>query len=129
ADVLAEHEQVIVISDEIYEHINFTGQHVSIGTFEVVADRTVTVNGFSKAFAMTGWRLGYMGAPQWIADACVKIQGQFTSGANAFSQKAGADALDADMGPTIAMTKAFRERRDLVIDLLSQVPHFRVNKP
>ena len=129
ADVIAPHEQIIVVSDEIYEHINFTAKHVSIGTFVGLKDRTVTVNGFSKAFAMTGWRLGYMGAPQWIADACIKIQGQFTSGANSFSQKAGAFALDASMVPTEEMTKAFRYRRDLVIDLLEQIPLFLVNRP
>lgn len=129
ADVLSMHEQIVIISDEIYEHINFTGRHVSIGTFDGVRERTVTVNGFSKAFAMTGWRLGYMGAPQWIADACVKIQGQFTSGANAMSQRAGAVALDADMTPTHEMTAAFSRRRDLIIGLLEQVPLFLVNRP
>jgi aspartate aminotransferase len=129
ADVLGRHEQVVVVSDEIYEHINFTEAHVSIGSFDSVKDRTVTVNGFSKAFAMTGWRLGYMGAPQWIADACTKIQGQFTSGANSMSQKAGADALDADMTPTIEMTNAFLKRRNLIIGLLEQIPLFKVNKP
>jgi aspartate aminotransferase len=129
AEVLERYEQVIVVSDEIYEHINFTDAHVSIGSFDAVKDRTVTVNGFSKAFAMTGWRLGYMGAPQWIADACTKIQGQFTSGANSMSQKAGAEALNADMAPTTAMAEAFLRRRDLIISLLEQIPLFKVNKP
>ncbi len=129
ANVIEQHEQIIVVSDEIYEHINFTDKHVSIGTFDGVRDRTVTVNGFSKAFAMTGWRLGYMGAPQWIADACTKVQGQFTSGANSMSQKAGAEALDADMAPTVEMTKAFHKRRDLVIELLEHIPLFLVNRP
>jgi aspartate aminotransferase len=129
AEVIAPHEQITVVSDEIYEHINFTGKHVSIGTFPGVKERTVTVNGFSKAFAMTGWRLGYMGAPQWIADACIKVQGQFTSGANSMSQKAGAVALDSDMSPTEEMTKAFARRRDLVIELLEQIPLFMVNRP
>jgi len=90
ANLVAQHEDLYIIADEIYEYINFTGKHVSIGAFEQVKDRTVTVNGFSKGFAMTGWRLGYLGAPQWIASACSKMQGQFTSGANAFGQKAAA---------------------------------------
>ncbi len=129
AAVIAPHDQIVIVSDEIYEHINFTNEHISIGTFPEISDRTVTVNGFSKAFAMTGWRLGYMGAPQWIADACAKIQGQFTSGANSFGQKAGAVALDADMTPTEQMKEAFHKRRDLVISLLEQIPRFKVNRP
>lgn len=129
ADVLAKHENIIIISDEIYEYINFTGKHVSIGSFENVRDRTVTVNGFAKGFAMTGWRLGYMGAPKWIADACTKIQGQITSGATSFGQKAGAYALMADLTPTYEMREAFRRRRELVIGLLSEIPGFKVNHP
>jgi aspartate aminotransferase len=129
ADVLAKHENIIIISDEIYEYINFTGKHVSIGSFDNVKDRTVTVNGFAKGFAMTGWRLGYMGAPKWIADACTKIQGQITSGATAFGQKAGAYALMSDLSPTYEMREAFRRRRELVIGLLSEIPGFKVNHP
>lgn len=129
ADVLAKHENIIIISDEIYEYINFTGKHVSIGSFDNVRDRTVTVNGFAKGFAMTGWRLGYMGAPKWIADACTKIQGQITSGATAFGQKAGAFALMSDLSPTYEMREAFRRRRELVIGLLSEIPGFKVNHP
>lgn len=129
AAVAARHPQLIVISDEIYEWINFTGRHVSIGSFDEIRDRTVTVNGFAKGFAMTGWRLGYMGAPKWIADACAKIQGQFTSGANAFGQKAAAYALTADMGPTLQMREAFHKRRELVVGLLSGIPGFKVNQP
>ncbi|MEL7021082.1 MAG: pyridoxal phosphate-dependent aminotransferase [Bacteroidota bacterium] len=129
ANIVAAHEQITIVSDEIYEHINFTDTHISIGSFEQVKDRTVTVNGFSKGFAMTGWRLGYMGAPQWIAKACTKIQGQFTSGANAFGQMAGAHALEADMAPTHEMRTAFLERRELVRELLGQIPGFKVNKP
>mgnify|MGYP000135582496 CR=1 FL=1 len=129
ADVIAPHENIMIISDEIYEYINFVGGHVSIGTFENVKDRTVTVNGFSKGFAMTGWRLGYMGAPAWLASACAKIQGQITSGANAFGQKAAAFALMADMKPTQAMKETFLERRDMMIDLLREIPGFKVNKP
>ncbi len=129
ANVVAQHDQVYIISDEIYEYINFTDAHASIGTFEEVRDRTVTVNGFSKGFAMTGWRLGYMGAPKWLASACTKIQGQFTSGASSFGQMAGAHALLSDMTPTMRMRDAFLQRRDLVIDLLSQIPGIKVNKP
>lgn len=129
ADVVAAHEDIYIIADEIYEYINFTGQHVSIGSFENVKDRTITVNGFSKGFAMTGWRLGYIGAPKAIAAACSKIQGQFTSGANAFSQKAAAHALLSDMGPTKQMRETFLKRRNLVIDGLSQIPGFKVNRP
>lgn len=129
AAILAPHKNIIVVSDEIYEHITFAGKHVSIGTFEAVKDRTVTVNGFSKGFAMTGWRLGYIGAPLWIAKACAKIQGQTTSGATAFGQKAAAYALNASMEATYNMTKAFLKRRDLVIDLLRQIPGFKVNNP
>jgi aspartate aminotransferase len=129
AEVLAKYENIIVISDEIYEYINFTGKHVSIGSFDIIKDRTVTVNGFAKGFAMTGWRLGYMGAPKWIADACTKIQGQITSGATAFGQKAGAFALMSDLSPTYEMREAFRRRRELVIGLLSEIPGFKVNHP
>ena len=129
ARMLARHEGVYVISDEIYEHINFGDKHVSIGTFPEVKDRTITVNGFSKGFAMTGWRLGYMGAPAEIAEACIKIQGQVTSGANSFSQHAAAFALDADLGPTIEMRQAFERRRELVIGLLEAIPGLRVNRP
>lgn len=129
AEVLVPHEQVFVISDEIYEYINFTGQHASIGAIPSIKDRVITVNGFAKGFAMTGWRLGYMGAPQWIADACSKIQGQFTSGANAFGQKAAAFALEADMGPTYEMRDAFLQRKKLVLELLNQMPGVQVNDP
>ena len=129
ADMLARHEGIYVISDEIYEHINFKDEHISIGTFPAIKDRTITVNGFSKGFAMTGWRLGYMGAPAEIAAACTKIQGQVTSGANSFSQHAGAFALDADLGPTVEMRKAFERRRELVIELLEAIPGLRVNRP
>ncbi|MCB9265545.1 MAG: pyridoxal phosphate-dependent aminotransferase [Lewinellaceae bacterium] len=129
AEVIARHEGIYIISDEIYEYINFTGKHASIGAFEEVKDRTVTVNGFSKGFAMTGWRLGYIGAPEWIAEACSKIQGQFTSGATSFGQKAAAYALLADMTPTFEMREAFRQRRDMVIELLGKIPGMKVNRP
>lgn len=129
AAVIAPHEQIHIISDEIYEYINFTGKHASIGAIESVRDRTVTVNGFSKGFAMTGWRLGYMGAPLEIAKACSKMQGQVTSGATAFGQKAAAFALDADMTPTHQMREAFLERRDLVLKLLAEIPGVKLNHP
>jgi aspartate aminotransferase len=129
AEVLAPHEQIQIISDEIYEYINFTDKHASIGAMDPVRDRTITVNGFAKGFAMTGWRLGYLGGPQWIADACSKIQGQFTSGATAFGQKAAVHALLSDMTPTREMCKAFHQRRDLVIEGLSRIPGMKVNKP
>ncbi len=129
AKVLGRHKHVIVVSDEIYEYINFTHEHVSIGIFPEVKDRTVTINGFAKGFAMTGWRLGYMGAPKAIADACAKIQGQVTSGAASFSQKAGMVALTTDLGPTERMREAFRERRDIVLSLLEEIPGIKTNLP
>ncbi len=129
ADVVAAHENVLIVSDEIYEYINFTHEHVSIGSFPNVADRTITVNGFAKGFAMTGWRLGYMGAPKYIADACAKVQGQVTSGASSFGQKAGAVALMSDMAPTEAMREAFRERRDIILSLLEEIPGIKTNNP
>jgi aspartate aminotransferase len=129
ARILEPHKHVVIISDEIYEYINFTHEHVSIGSFHQVKDRTVTVNGFAKGFAMTGWRLGYMGAPKYIADACSKIQGQVTSGAASFTQKAGAVALMADLSPTEAMREAFRERRDIILSMIEEIPGIRANHP
>lgn len=129
ADVLAQHPQVYVVSDEIYEYINFTHEHVSIGSLPQVKDRTITVNGFAKGFAMTGWRLGYLGAPKFIADACTKIQGQVTSGASSFGQKAGAVALSSSLAPTESMREAFRERRDIVLSMLSEIPGMHTNHP
>lgn len=129
AAVLADHPQIIVVSDEIYEYINFTGEHFSIGSIPHMQERTVTVNGFAKGFAMTGWRLGYMGAPQWIASACNKIQGQFTSGANSFGQVAAAHALNSSLAPTMAMRDEFLRRRDMLHARLSKLPGWRVNLP
>lgn len=129
ANVIAAHEHVFIVSDEIYEYINFTHEHVSIGSFPQVKDRTITINGFAKGFSMTGWRLGYMGGPKFIADACSKIQGQVTSGASSFGQKAGAVALTSDLGPTQAMREAFRERRDIVLSLLEEIPGIKTNLP
>lgn len=128
AAVIAKHD-IVVISDEIYEYINFTDKHASIGTIESVKDKTVTVNGFAKGFAMTGWRLGYIGAPLWLAKACAKIQSQVTSGATSFGQKAGSVALTTDMAPTRAMRDAFMKRRELVIGLLKEIPGVKTNFP
>lgn len=130
AEVVQRHENIHIIADEIYEYINFTEEgHSSIGAFPEVADRTITVNGFSKGFAMTGWRLGYMAAPLPVAKACGKIQGQITSGATAFGQKAAAYALLADMKPTHDMRAAFLQRRDMMLELLSEIPGMQVNQP
>ena len=129
ADVVAPHQGIYIMSDEIYEHINYTGSHVSIASFPNVKDRVIVINGFSKAFAMTGWRLGYMAAPQVIADACIKIQGQVTSGANSIAQKAGVAALNSDLKPTREMTAAFKKRRDLIISLFKEIPGFKCNLP
>ena len=129
AAVVAENDKMIIISDEIYEYINFSGGHTSIGSIESVKDRTVTVNGFAKGFAMTGWRLGYIGAPTHIADACSKLQSQVTSGANAFAQMGAAYALEAELKPTMDMRDEFNRRRDIIIDLLGEVPGLKINNP
>ena len=121
AAVLAEHERIIIISDEIYEHINYIGKHESIAQFPNVKDRVVLVNGVSKGYAMTGWRLGYIAAPLWITKAVTKLQGQFTSGAAAVAQIASITALTGDHGPTEEMNKAFRRRRDLVLGHLEGI--------
>ena len=129
ANVVAKHEDILIISDEIYEHINFTGKHVSIGSFDVVKDRTITVNGMSKGFAMTGWRIGYMGAPAWVVAACNKIQGQCTSGASAFGQMGAAHALLADMKPTEDMKAAFLKRKKMILELVNDIPGIVSNDP
>lgn len=129
AKIIEENGQILVISDEIYEYINFTGKHASIGAFDAMRDCTATVNGFSKGFSMTGWRLGYMGGPQWLADACNKVQGQITSGAASFSQAAAVIALRTEKTASFAMRDAFLRRRDLIIAALKDVPGFKVNQP
>ena len=129
AEVFARHPQVAILSDEIYEYINYVGRHESIAQFDELKDRTVVVNGLSKGFAMTGWRLGYMAAPRYIAVACEKMQGQFTSGANSITQRAAITALTTDLRPTHEMTQAFRERRAFVIAALREVPGFKVENP
>jgi aspartate aminotransferase len=129
AEILENYPNAVIISDEIYEYINFTDTHFSIGQIESIADRVVTVNGFSKGFAMTGWRLGYMGAPQWLADACVKIQGQFTSGATAFGQKAGVSALNAGSDAAVEMKQAYFERKEMARKKLAEIDGVKVNNP
>ena len=130
AEVVAQHKDLYIVADEIYEYINFTEEgHFSIGSLPSVADRVVTVNGFSKGFAMTGWRLGYIVAPLWIAQACEKIQGQITSGATSFGQKAAVVALTADRSPTTAMREAYRRRRDIVFNGLSTIDGIQPNDP
>lgn len=129
ARVLEKHPHIIVVSDEIYEYITYTGKHESIAQFDAIKEQVVVVNGFSKGFAMTGWRLGYIAAPLWVAKACDKMQGQFTSGTCSIAQKAGEAALVSDLAPTFKMRDAFRKRRDLIVSLLQEVPGFRVNVP
>lgn len=129
ADVLQKYPQIIVVSDEIYEHINFIGDHVSIAEFDDMYDRTVTVNGVSKAFAMTGWRIGYIGAPTYIARACNKMQGQITSGANCIAQRAVITALEAPVSKIQYMIDTFKKRRELILNLLSEIEGFQCNSP
>ena len=129
AEVVSKHERVLVLSDEIYEHINFSGKTYSIGRCEVLKNRVITVNGLSKAYAMTGWRLGFIGAPLWIAKACDKMQGQITSGTSTISQMAAIAALNSPPSLTEGMTKEFHKRRDLCFELLSEIPGLKCNKP
>ena len=130
AEVLNDHPNIIIVSDEIYEHINFSKEsHASIASIPSLYDRVVTVNGVSKAFAMTGWRIGYIGAPAWIAKACNKLQGQVTSGANAIAQRAVITALEAPVSKIDYMIEAFHQRRDLVLKLLGTIPDFKLNVP
>jgi len=129
ADVLQKHPNIYVVSDEIYEHINFKGGHFSMAEFDDMYDRTITVNGVSKAFAMTGWRIGYIGGPDWIARACNKMQGQITSGANCIAQRATITALEADPSSIKYMVDEFKERRQLILNLLSDIEGFKTNEP
>ncbi|CCH56081.1 aminotransferase class I and II [Fibrisoma limi BUZ 3] len=130
AEVVARHEHIFVLADEIYEYINFTPEgHFSIGSVPEIADRVITVNGMAKGFAMTGWRIGFIGAAKWIADGVEKLQGQVTSGTNSIAQKAAVEALTGTMEPTQEMAKAYERRRDLVVKLLKEVPGFRTNVP
>ena len=127
--VLENYENIFIVSDEIYEHINYQGGHNSIGTYNAVKDRTITVNGVSKAFAMTGWRIGYIGAPEWIARACNKVQGQVTSGANCIAQRAVITALNENPDKIEYMVEEFKARRDLILELLGEIKGFNCNIP
>jgi aspartate aminotransferase len=129
AAVLSKRKDIYVISDEIYEYINYTGDHVSIGSFPEMKDNTITVNGMSKGYAMTGWRIGYISAPVWLAKACAKFQGQFTSGACGIAQRAALAAITGDQTPTIDMGKAYLKRRDMVLDMLKEIPGLNTPTP
>ena len=129
AKVLEKYPNIYVVSDEIYEHINYSGNFCSIGSVPGMLERTITVNGVAKAFAMTGWRIGYIGAPEFIAKACTKMQGQVTSGANSIAQRATIAAVEADPSAIKYMVDAFHKRRDLVIKLAKEIPGFKINVP
>ncbi|MCQ2224214.1 MAG: pyridoxal phosphate-dependent aminotransferase [Paludibacteraceae bacterium] len=129
AAVLAKHPQVYILADEIYEHINYVGKHESIAQFPEVKDRVIIINGVSKGYAMTGWRLGWLAAPKWIAAACNKLQGQYTSGPCSIAQKAAEAAYTGDQSCVETMRQAFERRRDLVVKMASEIEGFKVNKP
>lgn len=129
AEVIEKHPKVHVISDEIYEHINYVGKHESIAQFESIKDRVILINGVSKGYSMTGWRLGYMAAPQWIADSCMKLQGQYTSCACSVSQRAAFAALTQDNIYTLGMNAAFKIRRDIMVQHLQEIPGLITNIP
>ena len=129
SNILESHKGIFIVSDEIYEHINYKGGHHSIGGFDNVKDRTITVNGVSKAFAMTGWRIGYIGAPEWIARSCNKVQGQVTSGANCIAQRAVITALTEKPEKIKYMVDEFKIRRNLILDLLNDITGFKCNIP
>jgi len=129
AGVFRKHPGIFIISDEIYEYINFTGKHESIARFDFIKDQVALVNGLSKGFAMTGWRLGYMAGPEPLARACEKIQGQITSGPNAVTQRAAIAALNGSLEPSQEMKKAFAERRNRVMELLKEIPGLECNEP
>lgn len=129
AQVVLKHEDLLVISDEIYEHINFMGDQVSIASLPGMFDRTITINGFAKGFAMTGWRVGYVAAPKWIADGCNKVQGQLTSANCSISQRGALAAILGDLKPTESMVKEYRHRRDVVYKLLKEIPGVKANYP
>ena len=129
ASVLRKYPEIFVLSDEIYEHINYGVKHVSFASIAGMYERTITVNGIAKAFAMTGWRIGYLGAPEWIAKACTKLQGQVTSGANCIAQKATIKALTESPKKINYMIEEFQERRNMIIKLLSEIKGFKLNNP
>ncbi|MDE5560250.1 MAG: pyridoxal phosphate-dependent aminotransferase, partial [Bacteroidaceae bacterium] len=128
-DVLLRHENVIVIADEIYEHINYVGEHASMAQFPEIKDRVVIINGVSKAYAMTGWRIGFIAAPEWIVKGCNKLQGQYTSGPCSISQKAAETAFAGDQRCVEDMRQAFERRRDLIVKLTKEIPGLEVNNP
>ena len=129
AKVLERHPNVLVLADEIYEHINYVGAHQSMAQFPELDGRVIIINGVSKAYAMTGWRIGFLAAPLWIAKACNKLQGQYTSGASSIAQKAAVAAFSGDQSCVEEMRKAFERRRDLIFGLVSEIPGMKVNKP
>lgn len=128
-EVILKYDNLVVVADEIYEHINYTGAHASIGALPGMNERTVTVNGMAKGFAMTGWRVGYIGAPLWLAKACNKVQGQFTSANCGIAQRAAYTALTTDLGPTQEMGKEYLRRRGFVKELLDDIPGIKTNVP
>lgn len=127
--VLARHPGIFIITDEIYEHINYTGKHETMGQFDFITDRVVIINGVSKAYAMTGWRIGYMAGPLWLARACTKLQGQLTTGPTTIAQKAAVEALNGDQSCVEKMKIAFKRRRDLMIQLLEDIPGLNTSVP
>lgn len=129
AKVLVKHPRVIIISDEIYEHINYVGEHASLASFPEIKERVALINGVSKAYAMTGWRIGFMAAPLWLAKACNKLQGQYTSGPSSIAQKASVAAFNGSQECVQEMCAAFRRRRDLIASLAREIPGFNVNEP
>jgi len=129
ATEVLKHPDLLVIADEIYEHINFTGDQTSIASLPGMLERTITVNGFAKGFAMTGWRVGYIGAPKWIADGCNKVQGQITSANCSISQRGALAAITGDLGPTQKMVNEYHHRRDVVYKLLKEIPGVKANYP
>lgn len=129
ADIVKKHPKITVISDEIYEHITFDDEHTTISQFDGISDQLIIVNGVSKGFAMTGWRIGYMVGPKELISACDKLQGQFTSGANSIAQWAAAEAISGDMKPTQNMLNTFRKRRDMMVELLSEIPSVETDTP
>lgn len=129
ANVIKKHEDIFILADEIYEHINYVGKHESIAQFEGMKERTIIVNGVSKAYAMTGWRIGYIAAPEWIVKGCNKLQGQYTSGPCSVSQKAAEFAYTADQGCVEEMRVAFERRRNLIVELAKDIPGLEVNVP
>ncbi|GIV37428.1 MAG: hypothetical protein KatS3mg032_1807 [Cyclobacteriaceae bacterium] len=129
AAVIQKHPNVLVIADEIYEHINFTGETVSMASLPGMFERTITINGFAKGFAMTGWRVGYLAAPKWIADGCAKIQGQLTSANCSIAQRAALAAITGSLASTKAMAEEYRKRRDVVYTMLKEIPGIKSNYP